>query len=596
MGNTRSNAVEWLVPILVIASVAVVVALGFDRGWLPHDDGYLAMSAERVVKGEHPHADFDEIYTGGLTYLNAWTLKAFGMHFLALRIPYLVALTLFVGSVYAVGRRFFTRLHSALIAAATVFLGPYMTSSPMPSSYNVFVAGVALFLILKYFESGSRWWVASAGFISGLGVLAKTTGLYLILGVGIGLVAFHAMRRRSGVDPLGRVLLIGAASVVTLFVSPNLTLSRFVILVLPVWLVVYAVFRLEPPAQSTLREPGSIESLIPYTVGVALPLVAYGMFLATRGILSDTLDGLVAVPRLFVGELVRDTSHPVTLAIPLVVALVVWRIRNPLRSLANSTLSLLLAAAAGIWFLIDPASQLSVLLLLFSWTPMLLSVCGVALAHRSRYTQPAGPIVVATMAVAICMQLVRFPTSNQWYVFYSLPLAVVGFMILMGRREWPRRPFAVASLVVVAAVIGVAGQQGRIFASGPLGSEIPFVELEGDRGRLEVPAFYDYYNDLQSDPSVDNVTLAGPDTPEIYFLLDLPPSGRSAFPLISRAQGEEETMLDSWERMKPDTVIVNTIPPSSDLDSEFVAVVAASCSGPRVLGPLRLYLDCQMAR
>lgn len=147
--TTSSPGGSRLAPALLFIALAVVVLLGFDRGWLPHDDGYLAMSAERVLDGAVPHLDFDEIYTGGLTYLNAWALDTFGMDLAALRVPYLAALAGFVLSVYLICRRFFNRLQAASIASAVVFLGPYVTSTPMPSSYNVFLAGVASILWCK---------------------------------------------------------------------------------------------------------------------------------------------------------------------------------------------------------------------------------------------------------------------------------------------------------------------------------------------------------------------------------------------------------------------------------------------------------------
>ena len=595
--SSRNGTISWWMPVFVLAALAIVVGLGFDRGWLPHDDGYLAMSAERVLDGEHPHADFDEIYTGGLTYLNAWALDTFGMDLVSLRIPYLAFLAGFVLSTYAICRRFFDRLQSSVVASSTVFLGPYMTSSPMPSSYNVFLAGIVLFCALRYFETEGRLWIVIAGTVSGLGILVKTTGLYLVLGVGIGLIAFHAQRRASGPDPVGRFLLVGAALLVTAFISADFTISRLVGLVLPVWLVVVLVLQLRSsPGTEAFERDKSLRSLIPYAMGVFIPLFAYGLFLAGLGTLGETVAGLVAIPRLFVGELARDLSPLITVAVPLVITLVIWRMRPPLESVSNLILSLSLTAVGIVWYLADPRSEISVLFVTFSWIPMLLPAFAVVMGRRRRTVGSHEPIVLATVAVAVCMQLVRFPHSSQWYVFYSLPLTVVGFMILMGRREWPRRSLAVAAVVAVAGLVGLAGYEGRIFTSGALGAQVPFIELQGDRGGIEVPVFYDYYNDLGAQLALgDETILAGPDTPELYFLLDIPPPGRSAIQLISAARGEADTMLSAWDRLQPGTVIVNTSPANSELEPEFVSVVATACDGPQVFGLLSLYTACRPA-
>ena len=54
------------------------VALRIDQGWVPHDDGAFAQSAERVLDGQLPHRDFTELYTGGMTLLNAMVLAVLG--------------------------------------------------------------------------------------------------------------------------------------------------------------------------------------------------------------------------------------------------------------------------------------------------------------------------------------------------------------------------------------------------------------------------------------------------------------------------------------------------------------------------------------
>jgi 2-polyprenyl-3-methyl-5-hydroxy-6-metoxy-1,4-benzoquinol methylase len=61
----------------------LVVALWYttsllDRGWIPHDEGQLGHTAERIVNGELLHRDFVEPYTGGLSYLHAISFQLLG--------------------------------------------------------------------------------------------------------------------------------------------------------------------------------------------------------------------------------------------------------------------------------------------------------------------------------------------------------------------------------------------------------------------------------------------------------------------------------------------------------------------------------------
>src|SRR4051812_31709263 len=60
-----------LLLLVVVLLSSTWLWIHLTRGWIPHDDGALAQSAERVLQGQLPHRDFDELYTGGLTFLNA---------------------------------------------------------------------------------------------------------------------------------------------------------------------------------------------------------------------------------------------------------------------------------------------------------------------------------------------------------------------------------------------------------------------------------------------------------------------------------------------------------------------------------------------
>ena len=62
--------------IVWVLSVAYA-AVNLKHGWIPHDEGFFAQSADRVLNGELPHRDFDEVYTGGLTFANALSFRVF---------------------------------------------------------------------------------------------------------------------------------------------------------------------------------------------------------------------------------------------------------------------------------------------------------------------------------------------------------------------------------------------------------------------------------------------------------------------------------------------------------------------------------------
>jgi hypothetical protein len=104
----------------------LVVSIGYmllfiDRGWIPHDEGTLAQSAERVLSGEVPHRDFVHGYTGGLAYLNALAFKLFGMNLLALRYALLAAFVAWVVVFYHAATRLTSVLGAVVVTLTAVF-------------------------------------------------------------------------------------------------------------------------------------------------------------------------------------------------------------------------------------------------------------------------------------------------------------------------------------------------------------------------------------------------------------------------------------------------------------------------------------------
>src|SRR5215813_10887577 len=81
----KPKAAGRLLFLMVFLLSALYAARDLKRGWVPSDEGTFGQSAERVLQGELPHKDFDEGYTGGLTYLNALAFRVLGTNLASLR-------------------------------------------------------------------------------------------------------------------------------------------------------------------------------------------------------------------------------------------------------------------------------------------------------------------------------------------------------------------------------------------------------------------------------------------------------------------------------------------------------------------------------
>ena len=148
-GNRRAS-------VAVAALVTVVVGLycwqRLGRGWVPHDEGTIAQSAERVLRHEVPHHDFIDVYTGGLSYLNAWAMQAFG---LSLRAPREVLFILFVGWVpllYYCIAKFVSPLTAGGLTLLAVMWSYPMYPAALPSWYILFLATLGIAALLRYID------------------------------------------------------------------------------------------------------------------------------------------------------------------------------------------------------------------------------------------------------------------------------------------------------------------------------------------------------------------------------------------------------------------------------------------------------------
>ncbi len=212
---------------MVLAAVWLACALytlAYLRiGWIPLDSGMLAQEALRALRGQLPHRDFGEFYTGGLTYLDALAFRLFGVNLVSLRIPLYLFFLAWVPSVYFIARRFVRPLAAGAVTLLAVAWSVPNHVEAVPSWYNLFFATWGILALLRYIESdkkcpdgfiktgqspataGSRpdqRWLWVAGLCGGLSFLAKSTGLYFVV-AGLLFLIFRE-QSLSGRAPDGR--------------------------------------------------------------------------------------------------------------------------------------------------------------------------------------------------------------------------------------------------------------------------------------------------------------------------------------------------------------------------------------------------------
>ena len=142
-----------------------------DEIWIPHDEGTLAQAAERVLFGELPHRDFDEVYTGGLDWFHAAAFEVLGHSLRSMRLALFGLFALWVPACWWIATRFVGPIEAVPFVALGAAWSIPIYPSPMPSWHVLFLATFGTAALLRHLASGRARWLVAAGVCGGLAVL-----------------------------------------------------------------------------------------------------------------------------------------------------------------------------------------------------------------------------------------------------------------------------------------------------------------------------------------------------------------------------------------------------------------------------------------
>jgi len=588
----RRRRLSLLVGVAVwLAAVSYLLPFAF-LGWIPHDAGLLGQAAERAMEGEIPHVDFDDPYTGGLTWLHAAAFEVFGVRLPAIRIVLLLAAVGFAAALWGVARRFAGPfLAAAVTALAVVWSVPNYFES-VPSWYNLFGATVGLWALLRHRARPRAVYLVLAGVAVGLSILAKVTGLYFAAAALLVLVR----REQSGpgkepapepADPRpGRswALLVSAGAIaltalLVALVGPQMRVagaSQAALLAIHFVLpgaavgafVAWAEWR--NPTMVPVRERARrlARLVVPFAVGAGLVIVPFLGVYAAAGGLEDLYRGLFVLPRLRY----RWASFPLpplsTLVAVLPFAAILgwperwsppWA-RRPIWVVAAvvSALGAVVLAVAGgappvyrwVWAALRPMVPVVVLVGLWRLGPRV-GWKSVPAVHLDRFA------VLATLAF---VSLIQFPYPYGVYFYYVAPLVVVATLAVAVDLPFFRRRllflWLVAGLAFGAIWLNHASARRVGIAWTPRQDDHL---LDLPRGGLYVGdgegrMYEDLVREIWRHVGPGAAIWASPDCPEVYFL--------------SATRNPSRSFFDFFEGASQGSGI---IPP--ELDSEGVRVV-----------------------
>lgn len=567
-----------VVLLLVLAVSLAYVFQNIDRGWVPHDEGALAEPAARVLQGELPHRDFDDMYTGGLSLFHAMSFKVLGTNLLSLRLALFLALGLWIPAVFFIGHRLSGPGGAAVVTLLAVAWSVPNYPAAMPSWYNLFLATWGIVALIRFEDTTKRRWLFLAGFLGGLSILVKIVGLYYVAAVLLYLIyriqtsrqddGDHGARTRGGYTWVATVGLLTFVMSVVALVGQHVTPEAVFYFVLPpAGVAAFLVWRewSAPPSDHARDLRHLVSTVAVLLVGAALPVILFLVPYAMGGGLEAVYQGVFVLPRerFFLAwrnpEALRTALAALPVAGLMVAAAVLKRGASRVTAIVIALLGAVLLMKGGdtqvyrgVWWGMRPLIPLVVL----GGLLVLGSREGGDRRHRR--------IAFLLLAATAMQSLIQFPMSAPVYFFYVAPLLALAALAVLrvSKASWSI-PFVVAVFYIGFTVTwshtGYVYQMGDYYAAHP-----PTEPLRLPHGgirvvaqeRAEVERMAAYVDAFAGSDYI----FAFPDAPDVYFLTGKKNPTRSLFDFFDRRPERVPRILRALVADSVNLVVVNESP------------------------------------
>jgi hypothetical protein len=593
--------------VVVLASGLYILPF-VDKGWVPHDEGLLGQSAERLLAGQLPHRDFDEVYTGGLSYLHALVFKLGGVRLISLRYVLLAFFLVWVPAVFAIACRFARPSMAAFVTILCVVWSVPNYFASMPSWYNMFFATFGIAALLKYVEAERPRWLIAAGAAGGVSFTIKSTAVYYMAGAILFLLtreliessgATTGRRVQAAIALKVGIALMLSAAIVRLVWS-QWGLPAFAHLVLPIVLVSVLTVWLEA-AWGFRAMPGRIRRgarlIAPFVVGAALPVAAFALMYALSRSADEFWQGVFVTPqrRLAVATSPLPPSEMLLRLIPYAAVLLVASsgTRQP-RALLWLEGALIVALAV----LLATSTRLTSYTILWNFSRQLNIVAALAAVGvlfrvlRSKWPpSPAEQGLLLLVCVMAFESLIEFPFAASIYFCYTAPFVVLALFAAIQVQQPSIVTRGFHFLIAAALMVFAVGRlnPGGVWAIGfeyqpyqVVDSAIPRAGLQiGEGDRTDYTTVLGLINAHAHSPYL----YATPDCPEVYFLSGRQNATRTFYEAFNRDPQTADAVLDLLDRYGITVVVVNLRPEfSGPIDPQIDHALAARFPNAATVG------------
>jgi hypothetical protein len=571
-----SARIHALVLVIVWAISVGYMATHLKRGWVPHDEGTLGLSAERVLNGSLPHRDFDD-YTGGLTFVHALAFREFGINSASMRIVLFVFFVAWVPAVFYIASCFGSAYSAGAVTLLAVAWSVPNYPGPLPSWYNLFFATFGAAALLRYLEVGTRRWLVYAGLCGGLSVLAKIAAAYFVAGALLFFIFCEqcTTSEKNGRSP-SRARFYSATVTLALVLFLVLLFSMIhkvpgigglIYFLLPACGLVALLLAREfagIAGQDRERFMALLHVCLPFAAGIAIPLIVFLVPYVLSGSVHDLVHGLLVTPVRAIRFAAFAAQNPITMVslvpfmVPVIVAFDCGRLG---RLICGGILTL--SACAVLFF-----SAKSSFVYGFGWCSLataipVLIVGGVAILWVSRGQQNLSLVrqrqIMLMMCVTALCSLVQFPFASSIYFVYTAPLVILTATVLFESMPHPPR-FALGALIVFYLLLPVMRitpyLMGLRYASDSQTKRLTIPRAGGLRVEPSDAHLYEELIPLVQSHAAGKYIYAAPDCPEVYFFSGLKSPTRHYFDFAEDPVGHTERILHALESFNVNAVVI----------------------------------------
>jgi len=608
---SRASAVfspRFTVPFVLAIGAAVYLAMFAFRGWIPHDDGTLGLADERVLTGALPHRDYDEVYTGGLAYLQAVGFLIWGVNLWSTRLVLLVFSWATIMTLYAIARHMVSPLVSALVAVVGLVWSVPNYFAALPSWYNLFFAVFGTWALLRSVEDHRTRWLFLAGLCGGLSILAKITGAYYVAGA----LLFLAYREQLDSARLAPASSLGSRSFLALKTGALLLFSGGLVRLIAAHRTTKEVLHFVVPGVAVsaflvwsewrdgrgrlserVRALGSLA--LPFMVGVALPVALFLVPYAVSGALGDFYRGVFVLPQRRMSEAWLPLPPPATALVALPYATL---LAYPLfRRVVWKRTTTFLAAIPLAVLLVFGGKPMTYVLVWLSVRPLVPAVTVIGCAVLAQGTC-SGELsanrratVFLLLSVAGMVSLVQFPFSFGIYFCYVAPLVALAILAVVNVQVSAPVGLHIDALIFYLLFAALWNNTGFVRTMGASYIHIPQNQLlDLDRGGIWIDGvteslYQTLVSEVRRHTTEGSYIYAAPDCPEVYFLSGMKNPMRTMFDFFDQAEGRRQRVLAALDEKQVRVAVINIAPEfSSTIEPELLEEIARRLPNERSIG------------